>query len=633
MPQSILSIKQKLKGLRNPTQKADLLNELAWKLRYENTKEALEISAQALKLSQKHGYQRGIAYGKLHRAVSGFLLSNEMNLVKDLLDAKEYFESVKEKEPGFPVCLNFLARVYESYGDYEHGLNYAQEALKEARKIKYREGEGDILSNLGLIYNRLSDYEQALESFKKSLAIRKKLNNARAVASSLNLIARTYSLKGEYIKALDYYKKSLALRKKENDTSGLPWSHLGIASLKEKALDPEDAIRHYQESLRLNESLGEKRLEVQCLLGLGRIYSGKGEKEKAYGYLNRALTLAGDIKARPLLYEIHLALGEMYERVREFDKALSHYKLYQKIEKEVLNNESRNRLKNQQIAFATERSKKEAEIYQLRNVKLKKAYKEIEEKNEQITDSIRYASRIQHAVLPQEDQYNDYMPEHFIFFRPKDIVSGDFYWIAKKGNDLIIAVADCTGHGIPGAFMSMLGISFLNDIVGGMEVPETNLILDKLRKQVITSLHQSGKEGEAKDGMDISLSVYNTKTRVLQYSGAYNPLYHIRQGKLTELKADRMPIAIYVNMEMVFSTKNLQIRKGDVIYMFSDGYADQFGGPEGRKFKYKPMKELLIDIHEQPMHKQKMILEKRFEQWKGSLPQIDDVILMGVRFT
>ena len=632
MEEKIKELRNKLKSTTNSIQKADILNELAWELRYEDTKEALKLSSEALKLSKKLDYSRGIAYGKLHQAVANFLLSHAETLVQDLLDASEYFESSEEGETGLAVCLNFLARVYEGYGNYEYGLNYAQKALKEAKKIEYFEGEGDILSNLGLIYSRLSDFDRALEMYKQSLTIREKLGNSKAIASSLNLTARAFSLKGDYQEALEYYQKSLDLRTKENDISGLPWSHLGIASLKEKTGDLKGAVYHYKESLKLNKSFGEKRLEVQCLLGLGRIYTEQKKKEEGLDWLQRALELGEELKAKPLLFEIHKALGEFFEKTNDFGKALEHYKLYQKIEKEVLSTESQNRLKNQQIAFATEQSKREAEIYQLKNVELKQAYEEIEEKNREITDSIRYALRIQEAVLPQEELFNKFMPEHFIFFRPKDIVSGDFYWMTQKDHFSVIVAADCTGHGIPGAFMSMLGISFLNAIVGEMEEPKANEILEQLRAQVIKSLHQTGKEGEAKDGMDIALCVFNNKTNELEFAGAYNALYHIRNGELSEIKADRMPIAIHSIGDPSFTNHKLQIENGDMIYLFSDGYADQFGGPNGKKFMYKQFKNLLLSVQGYSMEKQKEIVAKKFDIWKGKLSQIDDVIVIGIRF-
>jgi serine phosphatase RsbU (regulator of sigma subunit) len=289
-------------------------------------------------------------------------------------------------------------------------------------------------------------------------------------------------------------------------------------------------------------------------------------------------------------------------------------------------------MKNQQIAHAVERSKREAEIYQLKNVELKKAYDEIEEKNTEITDSIRYAKRIQDAVLPPEDVLSEFMPEHFILFRPRDIVSGDFYWMTRKDQCTVVVVADCTGHGIPGAFMSMLGVSLLNDIVGRMEKLQANLILEQLRTCVIESLHQTGKDGEAKDGMDLSLCVFDHNSMKLQFSGAFNSIYHICNGELAELKADRMPIAIHWKMDAEFTNQEIQIHKGDMIYMFSDGFADQFGGPEGKKYRYKPLKDLLLSLQDKSMDEQKKILEDSFDEWKGTLPQVDDVILMGVKF-
>ena len=180
--------------------------------------------------------------------------------------------------------------------------------------------------------------------------------------------------------------------------------------------------------------------------------------------------------------------------------------------------------------------------------------------------------------------------------------------------------------------MSMLGVSFLNAIVGEMEKPVANEILGQLRAQVIKSLHQTGKEGEAKDGMDIALCVFNNKTNELEFAGAYNALYHIRNGELTEIKADRMPIAIYRKEDPPFTNQKLQVKNSDTIYLFSDGYADQFGGPKGKKFMYKQFKNLLLSVQDQSMEKQKDIVEEEFDKWKGESDQIDDVILMGIRF-
>ena len=294
----------------------------------------------------------------------------------------------------------------------------------------------------------------------------------------------------------------------------------------------------------------------------------------------------------------------------------------------------------------------------------------IEEIHEEITDSIHYAKRIQRAILPDEEHVNAAVPEHFILFKPKDIVSGDYYWASvlksenKVNKDLIgklvITAADCTGHGVPGAFMSMLGVSFLNEIVNEKGVDRPDLILNMMRENVIASLQQKGAEGEQKDGMDMSLCVIDIEQMKLQFAGANNPVYIIRNKELPEIilnnkdaetkdiesdkyyfkevKSDKMPIAIYVLMDD-FRLNEIDLLPGDTIYMFSDGYADQFGGKKGKKFKYKPFKELLLSIQDLPMNEQKQILDQRIEEWKNTVnektgqvaEQIDDIVVIGIK--
>ncbi|NOQ23806.1 MAG: SpoIIE family protein phosphatase [Bacteroidales bacterium] len=256
---------------------------------------------------------------------------------------------------------------------------------------------------------------------------------------------------------------------------------------------------------------------------------------------------------------------------------------------------------------------------------------EIADKNRSITDSIEYASRIQKAILPSNEFAKEILPEHFILFRPRDIVSGDFYWMTKKDNLIVIIAADCTGHGVPGAFMSMLGVSFLNEIVNRHEVTSASVILNSLRKDIKKTLGQEGKEGEAKDGMDIALCIVDLEKMKMQYAGAYNPLYLFRNNEFIEVKADRMPIGIWVKEKESFTNNEIDLQKGDVFYIFSDGYQDQFGGEDGQKFKTKNYKKFLLDIHQKPMAEQREILDTRIDEWRGKWEQIDDIIIVGVR--
>ena len=277
---------------------------------------------------------------------------------------------------------------------------------------------------------------------------------------------------------------------------------------------------------------------------------------------------------------------------------------------------------------------------------------EILEIHTELTDSINYAQRIQQAVLPSDNYLDEILNDYFILFKPKDVVSGDFYWATKINEYVIITAADCTGHGVPGAFMSMLGTSFLNEIVRNTEVTKASEILFELRKSVIIALNQTGAEGEQKDGMDMALCVINTESNEIQWSGANNPLYIIKNKELKddnesiklcdnsklkiqnsklfyEVKPNKMPISIYLKMDE-FDNNVIKLDKGDKIYMFSDGYADQFGGPKGKKFMYKPFKRLLIENSDKPMSEQKEILFNAFESWRGNDEQIDDVVVLGI---
>ncbi|MBU0763304.1 MAG: SpoIIE family protein phosphatase, partial [Bacteroidetes bacterium] len=333
-------------------------------------------------------------------------------------------------------------------------------------------------------------------------------------------------------------------------------------------------------------------------------------------------------------------------------------------------------LKNDELVNKNTMIEAQANELENANRELEIQRDEVTEKNKAITDSIQYAKRIQAAMLPQREVLEPELQDYFIIFRPRDIVSGDFYWATTVTTTnivgakdlsplpiLVVAVADCTGHGVPGAFMSMLGIALFNEIVSRTEEPNAGLVLDRLRENVIDSLHQRGRLGEAKDGMDVGLCILDIQSGKMQYAGANSPLYVIKNTvnsvdthgrvylhyndnktnnpdsplQLTEIKPDKMPIGIHERMES-FKNHEVEINKGDCLYLFSDGFVDQFGGPYGKKFMSLPFKKLIESVSDLPMNEQKNILNRTFDEWKAvpdhdgdTYDQVDDVTVLGMR--
>lgn len=274
---------------------------------------------------------------------------------------------------------------------------------------------------------------------------------------------------------------------------------------------------------------------------------------------------------------------------------------------------------------------KQKEEIEIKHVKMREQRDYIAEQQNDILGDIRYSKRLQNSVLPTQNTVNDVIPEHFILNMPRNIVSGDFYWVGKHVNRRAIAVADCTGHGISGALMTMAGMAFLNDIMGKNVQLDPHEVLFELRKMVMHLLKQNGTEGEASDGMDISLTMLSPDNSKLYFAGANNPVYIVRDGELEIIKGDRMPIGIHLNFKRPFTLSKIDVKKGDIIYLFSDGYADQFGGPRNKKFRYKQFQELIASNAHKPLADQKQILEETILSWKGEHYQVDDIMILGYK--
>ena len=604
----------------------DRRNEFIWQSRYSTTAAFYSRTGSVLRQAEKRKYPKGIAYAKLNLAAAGFYRSKNDIALRNLTEALKWFDNNRE-EKGYVRALLIKGSIYESFGDYEKSLKIWLEACKVSSDLNDRESEGEACSQLGLIYSRMSNHYKSLEFFNKSLIIREEMKDENAAASSLNRIGMVLRQMKRYEESLEYYFRSLEIRKKNNQISAIPWTLLGIASTYEDMKNFPEALSCFEKGM----TGGDKRCTLQCLMGAGRIYSQISEPVKAEERLKASLRMARELKSHALVAEAYSALSANYELFKKPDKALEYFKKYLKAKELFQSSEVQSRLSNIEISYAIEKSENEKEIYRLRHIELKKAYDIIDEKNREITAGINSAKRIQRAILPHPEEIRGLSGKCYILNIPKDIVSGDFYWFAHVRKKLIIAAADCTDHGVPGALMTMLGVSFLDKIVKQNEITETDLILETLRQEVKRAMHQTGKRDEEKNGMDISVCVIDRKLNALQYSGAFNNIWLARNGELIEYKADRMPIGIYEEIESPFSRHDIKTVAGDMIYMFSDGFADQFGGPDHKKFKSSALKALLTEICSYSIETQMKRLETEFYKWKGHEPQTDDVLIIGLR--
>jgi len=503
-------------------------------------------------------------------------------------------------------------------------LQYAQMAEKTAKEKRVTTELSEVYNTMGSVLMNTKDFNRAIDCFKLSLEFRYKTDNA-GIASTLNRLGWAhsdfaYSLKEEnklrsdemFNAALQYYEQSKELRLSIDDKMGLLFTFNGLATKKKKMGDYPHAITIFLESVAYNEKfINNKMSKLQSYTGLGRLMLNSAILDQAFFYLLEANILANDLTAKHFQIEILKTLAEYHEQKEDYKNAYLHHKQYTLINNEALNIEMQNRMKYEQIRITTEK-----------NLQLEQSYRTIK-------DSVNYARMIQNSLLPETSQYSSQFSDSFVLFKPCHTVSGDFYWCKKLESGFVFTVADCTGHGVPGALMSMLGISFLDDIFD--QNPETTAgnALDILRTKVKQTLRQTGKENERQDGMDIVLLIFDKEMKTIQFAGANNPLYILCNNELTEYKPNKQPVGIYMK-EVPFVTQTIEIEKNDCLYLFSDGFEDQIGEGKG-KFKSKRMKEFLTQIHSKPMNEQREILEKTFIDWRGAEDQMDDVTISGLR--
>jgi serine phosphatase RsbU (regulator of sigma subunit) len=597
---------------------------------------------------------------------------NYYNILGEFEKSLQYFnraKSIFEKNNwmvGLASTCNNIGVTYEKMGKYDNAMESYIEALSIYDTINDSMALAKTYLNLGLLHFRQNDYQKCNELYNKSLEIRIRLDDKAGIALVYNNLGILNYYMEDYDNVTQYFEMAYKIYK---DLGHMRQEAMALANLAEilNIIGQKDkSLKYYFEALNIERELENKNEQISTLVLISEVYLSRNDYQNALKYAQEALVLAKETNAFPGLSSSYNLLYRIQKELKNDAEALSNHELYKLYDDSLFSESKMKQLTELQTRYETK--KKEQQIDNLESEKLINELKIKRQRNfsftlmlgfvliflflmvlfrqikkirlanhllayqkKQITDSIEYASRIQSAVLPPADFISGIIPEHFIFYKPLDIVSGDFYWISEKDGKTIIAAVDCTGHGVPGAFMSMLGFAFMNEIVNKEKNLVPNVILNQLREYVKESLHQTGKENETKDGMDIALCIIDKKNNTLQFSGAYNSLLLFRGSEIITLKADRMPIGIHLSEKMSFTNHEMEIKPGDSIYIFTDGFIDQFGGKDGRRFKINAFKELLMSIQKFNMNDQKKAIERKYFEWKGNFDQIDDILIVGVR--
>lgn len=608
--------------------------------------EALQASEQALDLAKKDDYfaQQAISYSNiaLYYELKG---GNNEKVLQNFLAAVDIAEKKNVKTV---LCntYNLMANFYRLYmRNDKKALEYSLKALEIAKRAGIKHYEADALGAIANIYLARNNYKQAINYFNKTLALLDSLDAKDEEATTLNDIGSTYIGLNEYDQAIEFYQKALTIYKELKDKDG----------------------------------------EALALANIGNVYDMKGDAKQGTAYSLQALALARQINDKDLAAGIYGFLAEGYGDMGNYKKAYEYQAALSNLKDTLFSEESSKQVNDMQVKYDTEKKEKENKILELNvnrqklinysisvglilvlalaffvyrgYVNKKKAHEElaeknkiIEEKNKDILDSINYAKTIQHAILTQPEYLKESLGNYFIVYKPRDVVSGDFYWCHTIGDKVIFTVADCTGHGVPGAFMSMIGNSLLNEVVVENKITDAAQILNALRDGILKTLQQKGQGVVKRDGMDITLCVWDREKNTIEYAGANCPLYLVRKqvngafetngktkvhtNELVEFLPDKQPIGyLEGKTESTFTSHTFEIKKDDIIYLASDGFADQFGGENGKKYTKKKFRETLLTLAGFELNEQKDRMNKIIDDWKGNEFQTDDICVMGVRFS
>lgn len=596
----------------------------------------------------------------------------QVNIDSSLYYATEANKLAKQTNSTYLQAATVLQLAAENYNiaNYKKAATYYKEGILLSEKSNNKKLQAQAYNGFANLFANQRQFTQAEEYFNKALVISRELNDKRKVAVILTNLAnieydRSYH-SNDFTKANAAYTEAYkwAVMAKDTAQQITCLGNWGLSYSDEEKFDL--CLEKLNKAISLATAAAHDADLVFLIYYKARAYSLMKQDQKALEEYDKSLELAVKFKDADFESENYLGKAESNYELGNYKIAYEQFRTYKSLEDSVTNKEITSELNSIKTKYETEKKQQEIELlkskanqdnivkgaltvgavlllvlaflmfnrYRLKaktNKLLEEQNEIILEKNKDISDSINYAKKIQEAILPHHSEIEKVFPDSFILSMPKDVVSGDFYWFAQHEHLKLFVVADCTGHGVPGAFMSMIGNTLLNNIVVELKIVRPDLILNELRKEIIKALKQ-GEESQNKDGMDLSIICLNTKTNVLEIAGANNPVWVLKkEGVMLEVKADKQPIGFSVNTARDFSLNSMEVEPGDVIYQFSDGYADQFGGEKGKKFKYNQLKELILTNKNESLKQQASILKLEFEKWKGNLMQIDDVLVTGIK--
>lgn len=564
-----------------------------------------------------------------------YLNNNNVNIAIELAQEANYLAQELLYTTGIAESLKLLALGYQNLANYSDAMRYAIESRELFKAINDLRGEAACLNILGGVYNFLGDLTKRLECNIECLNLRKQLNDNRAVLSSLNNIGDTYLSMKDFKNALAYFFKCLKFDGLNDDILAIVKCNIAETYFYQDEF--ELTQKYVAEGLQHALKCDYYQIIIAAHILRAKVSMAKNEFNDSLVHLHDAEEGLKNKEDKEQQYEIYELYSLVYHQLGNFEKAFNYLNRHNKLKNVVLSENNTQKMKKIEFDFQLKSITTEAKEIKEKNKLLSRAFKQIEhqsneikEKNRAITDSIHYAKRIQFAILPEEKNVKQCLDNYFIFYQPKDIVSGDFYWVEQIGDNVIFCVVDCTGHGVPGAFVSLIANNALNKVILENGFIEPGSIINELN-EIITAIFMRSDE-HIRDGMDMGVCCWNKKDNTFQFSGAYNSLFICRETELIEVKGNRESVGASIfNHKKNFINHIVDIKKGDTIYLSSDGFPDQFGGEKGKKLKWKGFRSLLTTIAQEPINNQQLELESFFNAWKNDIEQLDDVCVIGVK--